>query len=385
MASLRRLPNSPFWIACFSLPDGRRTQRSTKTTDRREAQRIANKFEDAARLAQQGRLIENQARKVIADIYSIGNKDQLPSSSIRDYFKNWLRKKELEAGPQTYTRYRIVVEQLLDFLGAKTSTDVSHFTSKDISNFRDAISKRSAPSTVNMALKVIRSALNQASREGLVDTNEAGRVNLLKRTANSNRRPFSLAELKRVLEVANHEWRGIILAGLYTGLRLGDIATLTWANVDLQQQELRLVTQKTGRPQNLPIAKPLLKYLDALPVSDDPHQPLFSSAFELYTKQKFNGALSKQFYEILVSAGLAKERFHTVTGKGRLVRHEQNELTFHSFRHTATSLLKNAGVSDVVARDIIGHESEAVSRHYTHIETETKRKAVDAMPDVTAP
>jgi hypothetical protein len=45
-------------------------------------------------------------------------------------------------------------------------------------------------------------------------------------------------------------------------------------------------------------------------------------------------------------------------------------------------LLKNAGVSDVVARDIIGHESEAVSRNYTHIDTETKRRAIDAMPDV---
>jgi hypothetical protein len=47
-------------------------------------------------------------------------------------------------------------------------------------------------------------------------------------------------------------------------------------------------------------------------------------------------------------------------------------------------LLKNAGVSDAVARDIIGHESEAVSRNYTHIDLATKRKAVDAMPDVLA-
>ena len=44
--------------------------------------------------------------------------------------------------------------------------------------------------------------------------------------------------------------------------------------------------------------------------------------------------------------------------------------------------IKNAGVSDVVARDIIGHDSAAVSRVYTHIDTETKRKAVDMMPDI---
>jgi hypothetical protein len=35
-------------------------------------------------------------------------------------------------------------------------------------------------------------------------------------------------------------------------------------------------------------------------------------------------------------------------------------------------------------RDIIGHENEAVSRNYTLIETETKRAALDKLPDVTA-
>jgi len=40
--------------------------------------------------------------------------------------------------------------------------------------------------------------------------------------------------------------RVMILTGLYTGLRLGDVATLTWANLDWQQQELIVTTQKSG-------------------------------------------------------------------------------------------------------------------------------------------
>ena len=47
-------------------------------------------------------------------------------------------------------------------------------------------------------------------------------------------------------------------------------------------------------------------------------------------------------------------------------------------------MLKNAGVSDSVARDIIGHESAAVSANYTHIDPATKRAALDKMPDVTS-
>jgi integrase len=58
-------------------------------------------------------------------------------------------------------------------------------------------------------------------------------------------------------------------------------------------------------------------------------------------------------------------------------------LSFHNLRHTTTSMLKNAGISDSVARDIVGHESAAVSANYTHIDRETKRTALDKLPDVT--
>jgi len=85
---------------------------------------------------------------------------------------------------------------------------------------------------------------------------------------------------------------------------------------------------------------------------------------------------------LLVSAGLAKRRTFKETGKGHRVAHEQSELSFHSLRHTATSLLKNAGVSDAITRDLVGHDSPSVSRNYTHIESDAKRRALDKMPDV---
>lgn len=96
--------------------------------------------------------------------------------------------------------------------------------------------------------------------------------------------------------------------------------------------------------------------------------------------------LSQSFHALLVSAGLATARptSHKKQGEGRSAPRKQNELTFHSLRHTATSMLKNAGVSEAVARDIIGHDSAEVSRMYTHIDEPTKKKAINKLPDVTA-
>lgn len=382
MASLRRVPRSPYWIACFTLPDGTRTNRSTGTSDRREAQRIANEFEDAADEARSGRLTEARARKTIADIFAIGNKDALPSASVKDYLESWLKRKELEAGETTHARYAVICRQFLDDLGSKAKRDLLQLTAKEFVSFRDTQARKLSANSVNVALKVLRAAMAQAVRDGLIDHNEAARVSLLKREDKFQRRPFTLDELRRILEAADDEWRGMILFGLYTGQRLGDLAQLTWQNLDLARRELRLSTEKTGRRQIIPLAKQLMDYIDALPAGDNPKAPLFPRAYVAATNGTSSGRNSKQFHALLVQCGLARPQNHKSTGKGRSARREQNELSFHCLRHTATSLLKNAGVSEVVARDIIGHDSAAVSANYTHVDEETKRRAVDLLPDV---
>jgi len=94
------------------------------------------------------------------------NQDELESSSIKDFLNAWLKRKSLEAGDQTHTRYSIVVDQLLEFLAAKGSRDLTHLNAKEITEFREHLSKRVSPGTVNTSLKILRSALTQAKRDG---------------------------------------------------------------------------------------------------------------------------------------------------------------------------------------------------------------------------
>ena len=83
----------------------------------------------------------------------------------------------------------------------------------------------------------------------------------------------------------------------------------------------------------------------------------------------------------MVEAGLAKPRPKDKnSGRGHSVKRTVSELSFHSLRHNTTSWLKRAGVPESVVRDIIGHESELVSREYTHLDDYTKRKAILKLP-----
>jgi integrase len=345
MASLRKKDRSPFYFACFTLPNGIRTQRSTGATDRRIAQRIANEFEDAAREASDGRFVESRARKTIADIFSIANPDPLPSTTTADFMTALLKRKELEAGEKTHAKYLSVISQFKGRLGAKAKRDISNITASDITKFRDDLAKRVTTGSVNVALKILRSAFAQARRDGLVDVNEAERVTTLKRKDRFERRPFTLPELKRILEVASDEWRGMILFGLYTGQRLSDIATLTWQSLDLQRGELRLVTGKTERRQIIPLARPLLRYVDSLPSSDTPGAPLFPRIYDTAQRHKHAGNLSNEFYNILVAAGMVKNKTHKADpekAKGRSAKREQNEVSFHSLRHLSNFFYRTA-------------------------------------------
>jgi integrase len=340
-------------------------------------------FETAAIEASEGRFMESRARKVISDIFHLGHDQAMNSSTVADFLDSWLVAKELEAGEATYERYATVVDQFRKFLGSKVKRDLCTITSTDITKFRDTLAKRVAPGTVNISLKILRSAFSKARREGLIDVNEVSRVEPIKRHDRFSRRAFTIEELKDILKAANDEWKGIVLFALYTGARLGDIASLTWQNILLDKAELQFETAKTGRASNIPLAAPLLRYVESLPAGDDPSQPLFPKAHATVQRQGRTGNLSNEFYAILVASGLAKPRTHKSTGKGRSVKRDQSDVSFHSLRHTATSLLKNAGVSNAVAQEFIGHESDAISRVYTHIDSDALRAAAAKLPDIT--
>ncbi len=62
----------------------------------------------------------------------------------------------------------------------------------------------------------------------------------------------------------------VVLMGLYTGQRLGDVASLAWSQIDLVNGRVSFLTSKTGKRLEMALASPLLDHLSALPSSDDP-------------------------------------------------------------------------------------------------------------------
>ena len=90
-----------------------------------------------------------------------------------------------------------------------------------------------------------------------VDATEGDRV--------YNRKPLNPAEVETLLEAAAGDRTAfdLIVAGLSTGLRRGDVCRLRWESVDLRGGVLRLVTSKTKAELYLPILPRLREVLEA--------------------------------------------------------------------------------------------------------------------------
>ena len=380
MASLRKIPGCRFWIACITLPDGKRTQRSTRETARKAAQSKADEWEKLSK----DRAKARQAHKVIADIYRVAHKEELPDSTPRAFITSWLARRKGEIAPASYTSYKARATHFLGWLGAKADGPLVEIETRHIASYRDVLAEKRTAATANHGVKILRAIFEDARRDQYIPENPAKDCGLLKKTSSASRRPFTVDEIHRTLAAASDEWRSLVFFGIYTGQRLGDIAQLTWQNLDLQANEIHVVTAKTGRVVRIPIVAPLLAHIESLPAGDNPKAPLHPKASAAANRN--NATLSRQFGELLTSIGLrAGSISHEAKkdGDGRAARRGVSELSFHSLRHTATSLRKNAGISPAIVQDIIGHESAEISAHYTHVDHNAKAKALASLPDFT--
>jgi integrase len=382
MSSVWRHPESRYWTACFRDTNGRQRRVSTKETDRKKALAIADQYEKSTRIKRTLR----QTRKAIERLHEEIAGEPIPQKTLRAYALEWLAARKPETSPRTYYGYSGGVSQLLSYLRSRADAPISDLAKPELLAYRNHLAASLSSTTTNNHLALLRMLFKSARRDGVCLDNPAEFIGPVRASAKlDNKRPFTITELQAILAVADPEWRSLILFGLYTGQRLSDLVNLAWNNIDLERGEVRLMTLKTGRTMIIPMAPPLRSHIESLPASDDPRAPLHPRAFAILSRTGNASILSSAFSDLLVQAGLRAKpapRDHRSRGIGHSGRRRINELSFHSLRRTATTLLHEAGVPPSVCQALIGHDSEEVHHDYIGIGREALRNAVNRFPSL---
>lgn len=212
--------------------------------------------------------------------------------------------------------------------------------------------------------KLLKYVLNDALRRGKVSDNPCLQITHEEkpRRKHTERVYLTLEELKLLAQNQSmdpHLLHHAFLFCCFCGLRHCDISTLTWDCVDRRTDGsvwLHIEQRKTHTPLSIPLSKEAVKHLPDSVRSGGCH-PVFSGLYSL-------GHCNLLLQRWMQAVGIRKH------------------ITFHCARHTYAALLLNHGVEIYTVSKLLGHTRIQTTQIYAHLIDETKKKAVDLLPEL---
>ena len=201
-------------------------------------------------------------------------------------------------------------------------------------------------------------ALNNAVREGMLKANPMKAINAKEKVhiPDSAREFLTLDELKLAMtgSCINEDVKKAFIFSCFTGLRLSDIRSLTWAKVqkapDGNTLFIRCLMQKTQTYVNVPLSNEALNWL---PKKDDLNEPVF--------KLPTDSNVERNIRLWMESVGIKKH------------------LTFHCSRHSYATMLLTLGADLFTTSKLLGHKNIETTQIYAKIVDQKKVETINLM------
>lgn len=231
-------------------------------------------------------------------------------------------------------------------------TVLSNLNAHTVAAWRDRRLVNVSGSTVNRGLNLISHVLNVARREWGIPVDNP--VHDIRRPRNNRARrvrlpPESEELLLAALQVVERDssgrlqpggrnpWlRPLVVLAIETAMRRGELLSMHWTDVDLEQQFVRIHDTKNGEPRDVPLSKRAVQELRAL--DHAPSGLVFPVTCE---------AVKKGFVRATRRAGL-------------------DHLHFHDLRHEATSRLATKLSNVLELSATTGHKTLSMLQRYYH-------------------
>lgn len=187
--------------------------------------------------------------------------------------------------------------------------------------------------------------------------------------------------MRKTIAIPKYQYGLIITLIIYTGLRVGELCALRWADVDFTDRKLTVsksvnVVRKNGRRT--------LIIQQTTKSGKSRFVPLNNSAFSILQRQRELVGGEEQDYIVngsskIVDKTVVASSYGKICDAAGITNHSG----IHSLRHTFASLALKRGIDIKVISDILGHASVNFTYNtYVHIIDEQKRNAVDLLNDI---
>ena len=195
-----------------------------------------------------------------------------------------------------------------------------------------------------------------------------------------NRQPFTLEELKTIKENLDDFTRPLFTIAIATALREGDICTLKWSEIDLENLVIRREKmRKTQIGVDIPIMPPLAIYLEELKEKRTGGGEYAEYVLPVHAEMYLHNR-SGVSYRVKT---FLEDKCHIVTtskpaGRNRAVSVKD----LHSCRHSFCYYAGLYGIPMNIVQGIVGHMTPEMTKLYSnHASLEAKREKMQLLPD----
>ena len=380
-----------YWVR-YSL-NGKRVRESLGTKDQRKASSEAAKRlapMQAADQAERASILASRAevRQTVANQLE---EDKAAPLATADAWQAYLDSESRpDSGPATLEQYAGHWKKFSLWLTENGAPPFLRGITPDLAEMyiRHLNSKKLSGDRINKVTTFMKTFFRVLGKPARMNVNPFEGITKRKHRAES-KRPFTIEELKNILESAEGELQTLFYIGTFTGLRLADAATLRWSEVDLHRGIIRRIPNKTARTRGEPVIigiPPLLAH--KLAAVDRKGQFVLPETADLYASN--SPALSRQIQGHLEKCGIQTIKPGTgfeykTNDNGRVIKVRTGKRAvvqagFHSLRHTFVSLHAHAGTSQVVLMKLAGHGNPMMTEHYVHLSEQSALKAAAALP-----
>lgn len=296
-----------------------------------------------------------------------------PSLFLAQFLEDWLWSKQ-GLRPSTHAAYEIHVRRFLTpGLG---HIPLDRLTHRDISAFyRTSVAPEVSIATMRRIHATLRAALSSAVREGLIDRNPAGLVELPAQPR-IEQACWSAAELQHFLAVTtDHQRHALYVLLGVLGLRRGEAVALVWRDVDLEAGTLRVRNAAVRVGARVHVGPPKSRHsvrtlaVDARTIASLARVRASGADEDLLFPGREGG---------LLDPSAVSREFD------RLQRlHGMRRIRLHDLRHTSASIGLAAGESLFEVSRRLGHSSITVTADiYSHLMPGTSQANAERMASV---
>src|ERR1035437_2203441 len=164
-----------------------------------------------------------------------------------------------DSGASTLRQYEFQWQAFADWMKEKhpDKTALREVTKEIAEEYASSLNHgRFSPSTFNKHLNLIVMVFRVLKHKAKLMSNPWEDIQR-KHMVSHSRRELTVDELRKVCQTATGELQKMLALGIYSGLRLGDCATLRWCEVDLLRGMIRRIPNKTARRNPKPVIVPI--------------------------------------------------------------------------------------------------------------------------------